>query len=148
MPLEQFRNREKSALMNAGIEDRQDIGVRERSDGLRLPLEASTPIWVGRDRVGQDFNRHIAAEPRVARPVDLAHTPGAESGDYLVRAKACAGGEGQTPLIIRAGWSAQWFTPHQTSLQKAIARVFRGEKEPAQLTASATTIFNIRDRSA
>jgi hypothetical protein len=95
MPLEQFRNREKSALMNAGIEDRQDIGVRERSDGLRLPLEASTPLRVGRNRVAKDFDRHIAGEPRIARPVHLAHSTGAEGRNDLVRAKACAGRERQ-----------------------------------------------------
>ena len=95
LSFEQFRNREELPVMNAGIEDRQDVGVRERSDGLRLPLEASTPIRVGRDRVGQDFDRHIAAEPRVARPVHLAHSAGAEGRDDLVRAKACAGRERQ-----------------------------------------------------
>ena len=97
LPLEQFRNREELPVVNAGIEDRQDVRVRERSDGLRLPLEASTPIRVGRDRVGQDFDRHIAAEPRVARPVHLAHSTGAEGRNDLVRAKACAGGERQRP---------------------------------------------------
>src|SRR5262245_5375626 len=103
MTLQQFRNREELSVMNAGIEDRQDVGVRERSDGLRLPLEASTPIRVGRNRVGQDFDRDVAAEPRIASSIHLAHSAGAQGRNDLVRAKACAGGEDQTLLIIWAG---------------------------------------------
>ena len=64
--------------------------------GARAQRRPSSPARsehadrVGRDRVGQDFDRHIAAEPRVARRY-LAHSTGAKGRNDLMRAKACAG---------------------------------------------------------
>ena len=42
----------------------------------------------------QDLDGHVAPEPRVPRAIDFAHTAGAERRDDLVRAEACAGGQG------------------------------------------------------
>jgi hypothetical protein len=78
MPLQQLRNSEELALMNAGIEDREYVGVRERSDGLRLPLEASTPIRVGRDRVGRTLiatsRPSLVSRARYTSPIPPAPT--------------------------------------------------------------------------
>ena len=45
--------------------------------------------------VGQDLERDVAIQLRVARAIDLAHAAGAEGGEDFVRAEARAGGEGQ-----------------------------------------------------
>ena len=85
--MKQLRDREELPVMNAGIEDREDVGMGECRDGFRLPLEARPPIRIGRDHVGQHLDRHIAAEPRVARPVHLAHSAGADGRTDLIRAE-------------------------------------------------------------
>ena len=62
--------------------------VIERRSELRLALEAREPLGIVRERVGQDLDRDVAAEPRVARAIDLAHAAGAESDKDLVDAEA------------------------------------------------------------
>ncbi len=70
-----------------------DARVVERGQDLGLALEAAQPVGVGGDRLGQHLDRHLAVEPRVARPVDLAHAAGAERGEDFVGAEARAQGE-------------------------------------------------------
>jgi hypothetical protein len=37
----------------------------------------------------QNFDRHIAPKPRIARAIHLAHATGAEQREDLVRAQTC-----------------------------------------------------------
>jgi hypothetical protein len=67
----------------------------ERRCCARFLLEAAQSIGIGRERGGQDFNRNVAAEPRIPRAIDLTHSAGSQSGDDLVGAEAGAGSEGQ-----------------------------------------------------
>ena len=66
----------------------------ERAGGARLLLEAPQR---GRGRAANARRQHldgdVAAEPRVARAIDLAHPAGAEQADDLVTAPARAGRE-------------------------------------------------------
>ena len=55
-----------------------DARVVERSEQLRLALEAREPVRVGRQRGGQQLQRHLAAEPRIRRAIHLAHAAGAD----------------------------------------------------------------------
>jgi hypothetical protein len=41
----------------------------------------------------QDLNRDFSAQPEIARPIDLAHAPGADEREDLVRAQAGAGSQ-------------------------------------------------------
>ena len=59
---------------------------------LRFALEPREPIGVGGERLGQDLDRDVAIQLRVARAIDLAHAAGAEGRQDLVRAEAGAGG--------------------------------------------------------
>ena len=68
--------------------------LSEASD-LRFALESREPIRVVGERVGQDFQRDVAFELRVARAIDLAHASGADGGDDFIRAETRAGSEGQ-----------------------------------------------------
>ncbi len=56
-------------------------------------LESPQAIRIRRERDGQDFDRDVSSEARIARPVDLPHPAGAERGENLVRTKARGGGE-------------------------------------------------------
>ena len=59
---------------------------------LRLALKPREPLRIGGERLGQDLDRDVAIQLRVARAIDLAHAAGAERRQDLVRAEACAGG--------------------------------------------------------
>ena len=60
----------------------------ERGQHLRLALEACEAIGIERERVGDDLQRDVATELRIARAIDLAHPARAEGGDDLIRAEA------------------------------------------------------------
>ena len=64
----------------------------QRGEGLGFALKPREPLGVGGERLGQDLDRDVAIQLRVARAIDLAHAAGAERGQDLVRAEAGAGG--------------------------------------------------------
>ena len=68
--------------------------MRQRGDGLRLALEPRAAIGIAGEDGGQDLDGDVALEPRVARPVDLAHAARADRRDDLVRAESGAGRHG------------------------------------------------------
>jgi hypothetical protein len=76
--------------------DGDDVRVLERGKGPGLPLESIEPFGLGGNRLGEQLQRDVTAEPRVDRPIDLAHAPGADGGDDLVRTKSGAGGGSDT----------------------------------------------------
>ena len=80
----------------------RDVRMVERGERLRFAREPRQPIRIAGERIGQDLQRDVAIELRVARAIDLAHAPGADDGEDLVRAEACAGSESQVSWIIRA----------------------------------------------
>ena len=80
------------------------FGMIQRRERLRFALEAGEPLGVAGERVGQDLDRDVAIQLRVARAIDLAHAAGPKGGEDLVRAEANAGQEGQRLVwIIWAG---------------------------------------------
>ena len=66
----------------------------QRGEQVRFAVEAREPGDVSREGAGQDFQRDIAIQLRVTRPIDLAHAPFAKHGHDFVRAKASARSEG------------------------------------------------------
>ena len=70
----------------AGVVNRDDVGMRERSDRLSFALESRAPVRVVRERGGQYLYGHIASESRVAGAKDFAHAASAQLGEDLVRA--------------------------------------------------------------
>ncbi len=61
------------------------------------------PIGISGEGVGQDLERDVAIELRVAGPIHLSHAAFADLRGDFVDAEARAGGEGQALWIIRAG---------------------------------------------
>jgi hypothetical protein len=51
--------------------DRRDVRMIERGEQLRLALKARESIVVRRERIGQNLDRHVALEPRIAGAIDL-----------------------------------------------------------------------------
>ena len=87
LALEELADGEPEAALVADVEEREDVGMREGGNRLRLGREARERLGVARQLLGQHLDRDLALEPRVPRAVDLAHAAGAERGNDLVRAE-------------------------------------------------------------
>ena len=70
--------------------DRCDVGVVQRRQYLRLPLEAPQAFGNRLETVGDDLDGDVAAQPGVAGAVHLAHSAGAEQRQDPVRAELAA----------------------------------------------------------
>src|SRR6266566_7889544 len=57
-----------------------------------FPLEPTQSLRVLGNPVRQDLDRDVAPEPRIARPVDLAHSAGAQRRNHFVRTETRPGG--------------------------------------------------------
>ena len=69
-------------------------GMAETRDDTGLALEALASLGVRGEVAGQHLDRDGAIEPRVSRPIHLAHAAGTDERRNLVRAKPGLGGEG------------------------------------------------------
>ena len=74
--------------------DRRDVRVVERGEGLCLALEPRKPIGVLCEMIGQNLERDLALQLRVARPIHFPHAACPERGDDFVRTEPGARGEG------------------------------------------------------
>jgi hypothetical protein len=66
----------------------RDVRMIERAEDLGFPLKSRKSVRIARERVGQNFNRHLALQPRIARAIHLAHTACANERDDFVRAES------------------------------------------------------------
>src|SRR5436309_4939847 len=90
--------------------DPGDVRMVERGQEPRLALEARQPFGILCEGLGEPFDRHLAPETRVARPVDLAHPARAERRGDLVGAEAGTCSERHPDNLPQ---DASW-TPGQT----------------------------------
>ena len=65
----------------------------QRRDRPRLAFEARQGVGVVRKVLRQHFDRDVAAEPRVARAIHLAHAAGAKCTGDFVGTEPDTGGE-------------------------------------------------------
>jgi hypothetical protein len=65
--------------------------MRKRRDSASFALEARQRVGIVRQVLRQDLDRDVATEPRIARPVHLTHSPGADRSSDFVRAEAGTG---------------------------------------------------------
>jgi len=77
----------------ADVMQRADVWVIEGSHGARLTFEPCTSIGVRDERVGEDFDCDGAVEARVPSSIHLAHAPGTNQSENLIRTEAHAGRE-------------------------------------------------------
>ncbi len=82
--LEEFGDDVRRASMPADIVDREDVGMIELAGRSRLLLEAIDPAGIGRQRVRDQLDGHVAAQPGIARPIHDAHAAGAQPAEDLV----------------------------------------------------------------
>ena len=84
---------DEGRLADADVVHHDEVGMGERRDRARFEFETAQPVRVRRNRRRQDLDRHFASEPRVARPIDLAHAARAERREDFVGPQAKAGSE-------------------------------------------------------
>ena len=70
--------------------DVEDVGVGERRDRPRFPLEALARTLARRPVGPHDFDRDIAIEPGIPGAIDFAHPPRSQGADNLVRPQPCS----------------------------------------------------------
>jgi hypothetical protein len=71
----------------ADVEERADVRVRERRDGLGFTIETPPCLRIGGQGRREDLDRDGAVQARVVRFVDLPHPAGAGAGEDLVGAE-------------------------------------------------------------
>ena len=129
-PLDQLQHQRRGAARLLEAVDRRDVRVVERRQHLGLALEARQAIGVEHERVGQDLQRDVALQRRVAAPVHLAHAAGADHRQDVVGAEAAAGREGH-PAIIESAHEPTTLPRHLG------ARRRRPAHDPARVCSSA-----------
>ena len=72
----------------------EDVRMVQSPDRPGFLLEPAQPLRIGRHRLGQHLDRHLASEPRVLRPIHLPHPARAERREDLVGAQTGAGCQG------------------------------------------------------
>ena len=137
------RSTARACSSSAVGRQRADVQVVQRGDGARLTFESLPPLRVAGEIWRQHLERNGAIEPRIARPVDLAHSPRASERDDLVRAEASAGRQGHVGLSRAAdrvcqnldahGRRAARGVPAQVASGVRLATLFKGRLSPEKL---------------
>ena len=94
LALHELHHQEGEAVLVAHVVERADVGMVQAGDGSRFTLEPLSHFDGLRLLGGKHLHRHRAIEPRVLRPIDLAHAAAPEGSDDLVRPETAAGFEG------------------------------------------------------
>ena len=103
LALDEFHHQRADPVRVFKTVDVRDVGVIQRRKGLGFACEPGEPVGVAREEIGQHFDRDVAIQRRITRPVHFAHPAGPEGGKDLVRAESGTGGEGQTLAMDYTG---------------------------------------------
>ncbi len=91
--LEELEDHVGRAVVDPGIEDREQVRIVEGARQPRLLLEAAQAFRVGRDFGAQHLQRDLAPETVVPRSIHLPHSTGTEWSDHFIGAEPGARGE-------------------------------------------------------
>jgi hypothetical protein len=75
LALDQLEDDVRKSVLGAEVVVGEDVRVVESGHRSGLLLEAAKTVGIARAVRGQDVERDVAAQPRVARAVDPAHSP-------------------------------------------------------------------------
>ena len=90
LALQHFEDDVGDPILGADVVDGQDVGMIEGGHRPGLLLEAAEAVGARRAIGGDDLDRHLSPQSRVAGTVDLSHAPRPEGGNDLVRAETAA----------------------------------------------------------
>ncbi len=88
--LQQLRDDVRSAGVKSDVVHGEDVRVVEACGGKRLLLEAPQSRGIRREPGRQDLDGDLAAQPRIAGAIDLAHGAGSQETEDLVRTEGHA----------------------------------------------------------
>ncbi len=91
LALQKLHDRVGCPLVGPEVEDREDVGMRQRRDRQSFALESRQGVWISAERLRQDLDRHIALQLRVPRPVHLSHPAHPDGREDFVGTEACSG---------------------------------------------------------
>src|SRR5688572_31377934 len=100
VPHHQFHDDEEVAVGLADFEDLADEWVIESGRGHSLAPESFTRNRIPRKRCGQNLDRDLATELRIARAIDLAHSASADGGEDFVSAEGGARSQRHASRIV------------------------------------------------
>jgi hypothetical protein len=91
--------------------DGEDVRVIELPGGARLLLEAAHPAGISGEGLGNQLDRDLAPEARIARAIHVTHPAGTQPAGDLIGTELRSGGEGHgktceipgDPLGLRVG---------------------------------------------
>ena len=72
----------------------RDVRMIERGECSSFAIKSCQPFGILRDRLGQHFDRYVATEVGIRRPMHLPHPARANLGGDLIRAEAGTRGSG------------------------------------------------------
>ncbi len=98
LALEQLRHDERLVVMGTEIVDDQNVRMVQGRRGTGFVLELSKMLGVRGG--GQDFDRHVALQARIAGAIDLAHASSSQERDDFVRSETVAGGKRHCGIVI------------------------------------------------
>ena len=96
LSLDQLHRQEVDAVDLVDGVDRDDVRMIQAGQGPGFAPEARKPVGIGHKRLGEDLQRNLAVELRIAGAIHLPHAALADLRGDFIRAEACAGSEGQT----------------------------------------------------
>ena len=76
--------------LDADVVHRKDVRMIQPAGSARFLLEPAPAILIVRKRRRESFDRDVAVQLMVARPVHLTHTPGAQRAENFETAEAIA----------------------------------------------------------
>src|SRR6516162_8175721 len=86
--------------MGADVVDREDVRMVQCRGRAGLLLESKKAVSVGRERRGQNLDRHVAAKARIARAVYLTHPTCGEGREDFIRTETRAGCQRHEPRVL------------------------------------------------
>ena len=98
---QQFTDEIRRSIVHPGIEHRQHIRMIQCRQCLRLLLESAQPIRIACEILRQHLHRHVAIEPRVARPKHFPHPARAYRGDDFIGTNPSSWEHGFVDLVQR-----------------------------------------------
>src|SRR5262249_44509412 len=88
LPFQELDYDVRRPVVRAEVVHCSDVWVVQDSGRPRLLLEPFETIRSLRERSGQHLDRAVTAQPRALRAITLAHPPGADRRDDLIRSES------------------------------------------------------------
>ena len=110
-PLDQFQHQRRDAVALFEAVNLADVGMVQRGECPGLATKARQPLSVMRERLGEDFDRHVAPKFGVTGTIDLAHATRTDLGDNFIRAKTRPGSEPHATDSTRTSWATVGSSP-------------------------------------